>query len=127
MREQKGIFSRKGTRMIYPYTEANAKNVGLIAMTVEEAQEEGLLSPRDESVSPEAERNNLLAEENASLRDKIKALEDAQKEARASAKPAPKKKVTAKKATAEVVTQIEKSVPVPVDEAVTMKLSDIGL
>jgi len=111
------VFRRKGTRVIYPYTETNAKNPGLIPMTIEEASAEGLLSPKPKGESQEDERIKALEETNRKLLAELTGLKAG------AAKPAKKKRAVKKTPVKEVV--IEQDIPVPV--AKPMTLSDIGI
>jgi len=127
------IFRRKGTRVIYPYTEANAKNPSLISMSVSDAQDEGLLGPRDEHNSDSAEVSQLKSQ-NEVLRAKLDELLREKKEADAPPKKVAKKKVSKKKAVKAVEpepeqVQVEMELEVEDDEDSELKdsLSKLGI
>jgi len=110
MTEQQVVFRRKGSRVIYPYTEENAKKANLIPMTIAEAQEEGLLAPK-----AEVKEDPVIAqlrEQNELLLSKIEALEK---------KPVRKKRA-AKKPEPDLVPDL---VPAGVEESKSMSVSDL--
>ena len=126
---QQVIFRRKGTRVIYPYTEANAKNSGLIPMSVSEAQDEGLLGPREEK--EESAEVTQLKSQNEVLRAKLDELLQEKKDAETVPKKVAKKKVSKKKAVkAEepATVHVEMDVEVPdEDEELKDSLSKLGI
>lgn len=122
MTAPKIVFRRKGTRVIYPFTEANAKNSGLIPMSIEEATAEGLLTPKPKVESQEDERIKSLEDTNRKLLAKLQEMEDA------ADKPAPVKKKRAAKKAAPKEVVVDQDVPVPTaDPDKLMTLSDIGI